>query len=187
MQSSSVKESGECVISNTFLIVSLGSLWRRGRHADAALGEAATLQGRCETNHPGAGSIWEAWEAGAHRAKGSAGVVRGTLEVKPAGQMAAIPEDGYFQSSLSKSFSVVSTVQGPFPLMTKQDFIEQRKEVARVEMVAGARPPRRIGEDAQNSWLLSAAADRYLGELNTLATSTRSQNSWKPGGVGGDV
>lgn len=96
------------------------------------------------------------------------------LEVKPAGQTEAMNEDGHFQFSLSKSFSVASTVQGPFPLMTKQDFVKQRKEVARVEMVAGARPPRRIGEDAQNSWLLSVAADRSLGELNIPATSTRT-------------
>lgn len=102
------------------------------------------------------------------------------LEVKPAGQTAAMNEDGHFQFSLSKSFSVASTVQGPFPLMTKQDFVKQRKEVARVEMVAGARPPRCIGEDAQKSWLLPAAADRYLRGLNILATSTRSKNSWRP-------
>lgn len=98
------------------------------------------------------------------------------LEVKPTGQKAAVNEDRHFQFSLSKAFRVL------FPLMTKRDFGKQRKEVARVEMVAGARPPRRTSEDAQNSWLLSVAADRYLGELNILATSTRSQNSWRPGG-----
>lgn len=69
-----------------------------------------------------------------------------------------------------------------FPLITRQDFVKHRKEVARVEIVAGARPPRNVSEDARSTWLLAVAADKYLVYLSILNTLMRSQNFWRPEG-----
>lgn len=64
----------------------------------------------------------------------------------------------------------------------KQDFIKQRKDIGRVEMVAGARPPRSTSWDTWSSGFGAVAVHRYLVQLIVSDTLKMTQNSWMPAG-----